>query len=100
MGLTALLVLFGLSASALASEEVVIKTSKGEVRGVRVDSDKGFYYYSFRGIRYAQPPVKELRFKVSYIYNTYSYVWHITFNYNFLKGLSRQKGTLGTRCRN
>ena len=96
MGLTAaLLVLFGLSASALASEEVVVKTSKGEVRGVRVDSDKGFYYYSFRGIRYAQPPVKELRFKVCYIY-----IFLCVAYQTFLKGLSRLKGALGTRCRN
>ena len=79
MGLTALLVLFGLSASALASEEVVVKTSKGEVRGVRIDSDKGFYYYSFRGIRYAQPPVKELRFKVSNIYISFLCVAYQTF---------------------
>ena len=47
-----------------AIEEVVVRTGKGDVRGIRVDSDKGFYYYSFRGVKYAQPPTGKLRFKV------------------------------------
>ena len=59
------LVAVGLTAAVAAAEEVVVKTVKGDVRGVRVDSDNGYYYYSFRGIRYAQAPVKELRFNVS-----------------------------------
>jgi len=48
-------------AAAFASEEVVLKTSKGNIRGVRVDTDTGLYYYSFRGVRYAQPPIGDLR---------------------------------------
>ena len=47
-----------------AVEEVVVRTGKGDVRGIRVDSDKGFYYYSFRGVTYAQPPTGKLRFQV------------------------------------
>ena len=47
-----------------AVEEVVVRTGKGDVRGIRVDSDKGFYYYSFRGVKYAQPPTGKLRFQV------------------------------------
>jgi len=46
-----------------AVEEVVVRTGKGDVRGIRVDSDKGFYYYSFRGVKYAQPPTGKLRFQ-------------------------------------
>ena len=47
------------------AEEMKVKTDKGTVKGVRVDHDFGQYYYSFRGVRYAQAPVGKLRFKVS-----------------------------------
>ena len=46
------------------AEEMTVKTEKGTVRGIRVDHDFGQYYYSFRGIRYAQAPTGKLRFKV------------------------------------
>jgi len=49
-------------ASLALAEEIVLKTNKGNVRGRRVDTDQGDYYYSFRGIRYAQAPVGKLRF--------------------------------------
>lgn len=50
-------------AIGLAScENVKVKTSKGVVKGTRVDHDFGQYFYSFRGIRYAKPPTEELRF--------------------------------------
>ena len=54
-----------LLASLALAEEIVLKTNKGNVRGKRVDTDQGDYYYSFRGIRYAQAPVGKLRFMVS-----------------------------------
>ena len=53
-----------LLASLALAEEIVLKTHKGNVRGKRVDTDQGDYYYSFRGIRYAQAPVGKLRFLV------------------------------------
>ena len=53
-----------LLASLALAEEIVLKTNKGNVRGKRVDTDQGDYYYSFRGIRYAQAPVGKLRFMV------------------------------------
>ena len=46
------------------AEEMTVKTEKGTVKGIRVDHDFGQYYYSFRGIRYAQAPTGKLRFKV------------------------------------
>ena len=52
-------------ASLALAEDIVLKTQKGNVRGKRVDTDQGDYYYSFRGIRYAQAPVGKLRFMVS-----------------------------------
>ena len=68
-----------------AVEEVVVRTGKGDVRGIRVDSDKGFYYYSFRGVRYAQPPTGKLRFQVI-LGTTSSSFLLILFQY-FLKHL-------------
>ena len=45
-------------------EDVTVNLSKGKLRGARLDYDFGQYYYAFKGIPYARPPVKELRFKV------------------------------------
>ena len=53
-----------LLATLALGEDIVLKIQKGNIRGKRVDGDTGQYYYSFRGIRYAQPPTEKLRFKV------------------------------------
>jgi len=52
-----------LAISATIAEDITVKINKGAVKGVRIDHDFGQYYYSFRGIRYAQAPVGKLRFK-------------------------------------
>ena len=51
-------------ATLALAEEMTVKVEKGNVKGVRIDHDFGQYYYSFRGIRYAQAPTGKLRFKV------------------------------------
>ena len=62
---TPLLLALAAAAAALArAEDVTVATSKGRIRGERVDADMGQYYYAFKGIPYAKPPVKELRFQV------------------------------------
>lgn len=53
-----------LVATLAMGEDIVLKIQKGNVRGKRVDGDLGQYYYSFRGMRYAQAPTEKLRFKV------------------------------------
>ena len=58
-----------LLASLAWAEDIVLKIQKGNVRGKRVDDETGQYHYSFRGIRYAQPPVGKLRFQVMTILN-------------------------------
>jgi len=47
----------------VVGEEVGVNTSKGRILGYREDLEDGESYYAFKGIPYAQPPVKELRFK-------------------------------------
>ncbi|PSN44657.1 hypothetical protein C0J52_15734 [Blattella germanica] len=42
----------------------VVNTALGRLRGSILTSRKGRTIYSFRGIRFAQPPVGELRFKL------------------------------------
>ncbi|XP_073821173.1 juvenile hormone esterase [Musca autumnalis] len=43
--------------------DLVITTALGKIRGTLLTSQKGRNFYAFRGIRYAKPPVGELRFK-------------------------------------
>ena len=44
-------------------EDITVSLAKGKIRGARLDYDFGQYYYAFKGVPYARPPVKELRFK-------------------------------------
>ncbi|XP_075152889.1 juvenile hormone esterase [Haematobia irritans] len=43
--------------------DLVITTALGKIRGTLLTSQRGRNFYAFRGIRYAKPPVGELRFK-------------------------------------
>lgn len=44
----------------------IVETQLGQIRGVRsVSFLNNEVYYSFKGIRYAKPPLGKLRFKVS-----------------------------------
>ena len=52
------------SVATTLGEDITVNLSKGKLRGARLDYDFGQYYYAFKGIPYARPPVKELRFKV------------------------------------
>jgi len=59
---TKLLGILSLVSIAL-TEDVTVTITKGKLKGDRVDADMGRYYYAFKGIPYAKPPVKDLRFK-------------------------------------
>ena len=52
------------SVATTLAEDITVTLNKGKLRGARLDYDFGQYYYAFKGIPYARPPVKELRFKV------------------------------------
>merc|ERR1712123_532801 len=56
------IVIAGCLATVMA-EDVTVMLSKGKLKGERMDYDFGQYYYAFKGIPYAKPPVKELRFQ-------------------------------------
>lgn len=47
------------------SKNTIVETEFGKVRGVAKVSEYGADYVAFLGIRYARPPIGDLRFKVS-----------------------------------
>ncbi len=51
------------SATKNKEERVVVATMEGNVQGKKMKKSDGFKYTKFPGIPYAQPPVKNLRFK-------------------------------------
>lgn len=73
-----LCLLVGMSAAQNDSdaESLEILTPNGKVRGSFMESRLGKKIYSFRGLRYAEPPTGQQRFKVS-----------SEFDENFLIGL-------------
>ena len=58
-------VLLSVSTLSSSQEAPVVNISPGAVLGTRHLSRNGAEFFSFRGIRYAEAPVEELRFKVS-----------------------------------
>ncbi|KAL1132554.1 hypothetical protein AAG570_010506 [Ranatra chinensis] len=46
------------------AEHPVVETIHGKVRGSRMKSWTSQHFYAFRGIRFAKPPLGQLRFKV------------------------------------
>ena len=52
------------SLTIAAAEDITVTTTKGRLRGERVDADMGQYYYAFKGVPYAKSPTKDLRFQV------------------------------------
>ena len=47
------------------ADPLVVQTTYGKIRGSTISSRLGKTIYSFRGIRYAKPPLGPLRFQVS-----------------------------------
>jgi carboxylesterase type B len=59
-----------LALAAASAEDISVKTNKGSVNGMREDLEGGKYYYAFKGIPYAKPPVGKLRFQVDSSFET------------------------------
>lgn len=55
---------FSSSSSSAEKGEVVLPTKIGKIRGLVETTKQSYKYYAFKGMRYANPPEKELRFKV------------------------------------
>merc|ERR1719232_2200768 len=58
-----MLILITALVSLTTAEDVTVSVVSGKLRGERVDYDFGQYYYAFKGVPYAKPPVQDLRFK-------------------------------------
>ncbi|CAG2066215.1 unnamed protein product, partial [Timema podura] len=61
---TILLFLTSIVASA-SCQNLTVTVAQGTLRGQAVTSSYGLTYYSFLGIPFAQPPIGDLRFKVT-----------------------------------
>lgn len=53
--------------TSFSDENPVVETHLGRIRGSVLQSRLGERFYAFRGIRYAQPPIGKMRFKVSIV---------------------------------
>ena len=75
------------SLTIAAAEDITVTTTKGRLRGERVDADMGQYYYAFKGVPYAKSPTKDLRFQVWAIspgpfeFNLFRYELAIFYNF-------------------
>lgn len=56
-------------ASIWASERPTVTSQKGQIVGLEEKSFSGRNYFAFKRIPYAEPPLKELRFKVTNLVN-------------------------------
>ena len=53
-----------LSTVVAGPSESIVQISLGQIRGSLMFSSSGRQFSAFRGIPYAKPPIKELRFNV------------------------------------
>ncbi|CAD7085838.1 unnamed protein product [Hermetia illucens] len=53
----------GIAVAMPPESDPIVTTSLGKIRGTCLKSSTGKAFYAFRGIRYAKPPINELRFK-------------------------------------
>lgn len=61
------------------SDNPVVYTSYGKVRGSYNASRHGRMFMSFRGIPYAQPPIGQLRFKVKLSHSYSEWLGSVAF---------------------
>ncbi|KAK9719044.1 Carboxylesterase family [Popillia japonica] len=49
---------------AASSQDILVETTQGVLRGLALENIDGVTFYGFRSIPYAQPPLNDLRFRV------------------------------------
>uniref|UniRef100_A0A4D5R9W9 Carboxylic ester hydrolase n=1 Tax=Scolopendra viridis TaxID=118503 RepID=A0A4D5R9W9_SCOVI len=55
--------LFVTSECSYLSSDIIVRIRDGYLRGDMMTSEKGDFFFAFRGIPYAEPPIGKLRFK-------------------------------------
>ncbi|XP_073818499.1 juvenile hormone esterase-like [Musca autumnalis] len=58
-----LLFLLTLGSSNAANQTIIVDTTLGAIKGLQMETRLGAKFWSFRGIRFAEPPVGDLRFR-------------------------------------
>lgn len=54
--------------AGLPQPSVEVRLQQGVIEGVRSEAGGGRFFYSFKSIPFAQPPVGDLRFKVIFFF--------------------------------
>lgn len=68
-GIVALVLLFNVSDNGdVIYEDPVVQTNLGKIRGSIFYTRHDKKFYGFRGLRYAQPPIDDLRFQVNILF--------------------------------
>lgn len=62
---SSLIILISLSSIKSQDEDVLVDISQGTLRGFSLQNRDGGTFYGFTKIPYGQPPIGELRFKVT-----------------------------------
>ncbi|XP_049816939.1 esterase E4-like [Aethina tumida] len=75
---TALVLCYGHRKSHNHADNLIVEAPMGKFHGAVLKSRLGKDIFSFRGIRYAQPPVGDLRFKAPVPVTTYEGVYNAT----------------------
>ena len=62
---TCLVIVAALALSVVGKEAPIVSTNVGQVTGIVEKSFENAEYLSYKGIPFAEPPIKDLRFKVT-----------------------------------
>ena len=65
MKLCLLLVIFQ-NCQAIFAQNPIVQIEDGQIEGIIMQSRLGYDFAAFRGIPFAEPPLKELRFQVNF----------------------------------
>ena len=67
---TCLVIAAAFALGAVGKEAPNVSTKVGQVSGIVEKSFENAKYFSYKGIPFAEPPLNDLRFKVTFHYNS------------------------------